>query len=52
MGCLLAIFVVAALLFVGVGFVVHLLWIVAIVFFLFWLVGFAFGWGHRRAQRR
>ncbi len=41
-----------ALLFVGLGFVVHLLWIAAIVFFVFWLVGFAFRRGSRSGSRR
>jgi hypothetical protein len=41
-----------ALLFVGLGFVVHLLWIAAIIFFVFWLVGFAFGRGSRSGNRR
>ncbi len=52
MGCLVALFLLLALVFAGVGFVAHLLWIVAIVFFVFWLAGFAFGRGQRRAGRR
>jgi hypothetical protein len=32
--------------------VVHLLWIIAAVFFVFWLAGFAFGRGHHRGARR
>jgi hypothetical protein len=52
MGCLVAAFLLAALIFVGFGFVVHVLWIVAAVFFIFWLAGFAFGRGQRRAGRR
>jgi hypothetical protein len=40
---LLALFVV--LLFVGIGFAVHLLWFAAVVFFLIWLVGYALGHG-------
>jgi hypothetical protein len=52
MGCLVALFLVVALVFVGFGFVVHLLWIVAAVFFVCWLAGFAFGRGQRRAGRR
>jgi len=51
MGCLLAIFLAAALVFVGFGFFVHLLWIGAILFLMFWVIGFAFGLGHRRARR-
>ena len=42
MGCLILVFLVMALVFAGVGFVVHFLWILAAVFFVFWLAGFAF----------
>ena len=31
-----------AFLFLGLGFAVHLLWIVAVVFFIAWIAGFAF----------
>jgi len=50
-GCLIALFLAAAVVFAGFGFVVHLLWVVAILFFIFWLVGFAFGRGQRRGGR-
>jgi hypothetical protein len=50
MGCLIAVFLLLALIFAGFGFVAHLLWIVAIFFFVFWLAGFAFGRGHRRGR--
>jgi hypothetical protein len=46
------IFLLLALIFVGFGFVVHLLWIIAAIFFICWLAGFAFGRGQRRAGRR
>ena len=52
MGCLVVVFLVLAVVFAGVGFVVHLLWIVAAVFFVFWLAGFAFSRGMRRGGRR
>jgi len=52
MGCLILLFLLIALIFVGVGFVVHYLWIVAAVFFVFWLAGFAFAKGQRWAFRR
>jgi hypothetical protein len=52
MGCLLALIFVSALVLVGAGFAVHLLWVFAAVFFLFWVAGYAFGRGHRRADRR
>jgi hypothetical protein len=47
-----------ALLFAGLGFAVHLLWIIAAVIFVFWLVGFglsrgeAAGAGGRRGWYR
>jgi hypothetical protein len=50
-GCLVALFLLLALVFAGVGFVVHLLWIAAAVFFVLWLAGFAFGRGLRRGRR-
>ena len=37
-----------ALLLVGLGFAVHLLWIAALLFFLAWLAGFAFRRGSGR----
>jgi hypothetical protein len=52
MGCLVAVFLLLALIFVGFGFAVHLLWIIAAVFFVFWLAGFAFGRGHRWGSGR
>lgn len=51
-GCLLVAFLVVALVFVGFGFLVHLLWILAAVFFVCWLAGFAFARGKRRGTRR
>jgi hypothetical protein len=41
-----------ALIFVGVGFAAHLLWIAAVVFFVFWMAGFAFARGQHRGRRR
>jgi Flp pilus assembly protein TadB len=52
MGCLIFVFLLVALVFVGVGFVLHYLWILAGVFFVFWLAGFAFARGQKRARRR
>ena len=52
MGCLIAIFLLAALIFFGVGFVAHVLWIFAAIFFAFWLAGYGFTRGRRRAERR
>ena len=51
MGCLIAVFLLLALLFLGFGFVAHLLWLGALVFFVLWLAGFAFGRGQRRGGR-
>jgi hypothetical protein len=51
MGCLIFVFLVMALVFAGIGFVVHFLWILAAVFFVCWLAGFAFARGGRRGSR-
>lgn len=37
-----------ALLFLGLGFAVHLLWIAAVIFFVAWVAGFAFRRGSGR----
>ncbi len=47
---LLALLIV--LLFFGLGFALHLLWIAAAVFFVFWLVGLAIGRGETAGSRR
>jgi len=52
MGCLVLIFLVLAALFAGVGFAFHVLWIVAVIFFVCWLAGFAFARGQHRGRRR
>ena len=49
MGCLIGVFLLLALVFAGAGFAVHLLWVLAAVFFVAWVAGFAFGKGKRRA---
>jgi hypothetical protein len=36
----------------GAGFAVHLLWIVAVVFLVLWLVGFAIGRGEGAGTHR
>jgi hypothetical protein len=33
------------LLFFGLGFTLHALWIIAVIFFVFWLIGLAVGRG-------
>ncbi len=35
----------------GLGFAVHVLWFVAVVVFVFWLIGFAFGRGSTSGSR-
>jgi hypothetical protein len=52
MGCLIFVFLLLAVAFAGTGFVVHFLWILAVIFFVFWLAGFAFARGGRRGSRR
>jgi hypothetical protein len=39
------------LLFFGLGFALHLLWIVAIVLFALWLIGFVVGRGAKAGSR-
>jgi len=51
MGLILLVLILALLLF-GLGFAAHLLWIVAVIVFLFWVAGFAFGRGAAKAGRR
>jgi hypothetical protein len=41
-----------ALLFAGIGFAVHLLWIVAVIVFVAWLVGWAFARGETASRRQ
>jgi hypothetical protein len=51
-GCLIAAFLILAVVFAGVGFAAHVLWVLAAVFFAFWIAGFAFARGQRRGDRR
>jgi hypothetical protein len=51
MGLILLVLLLA-LLFVGLGFAVHLLWIIAAVLFIFWLIGFAIGRGETAGTAR
>jgi hypothetical protein len=44
MGVILVVLLLA-LLFAGAGFAAHMLWIVAAVIAVFWLIGFAFNGG-------
>ena len=47
---LLALLIV--LLFAGLGFAVHFLWILAVAFLVLWLVGLAVGRGESAGQHR
>jgi hypothetical protein len=40
------------LLIVAGGFAIHLLWIVAVVFFVLWIIGFALGRGESAGRHR
>lgn len=51
MGLIIAVLLLALIL-AGVGFAVHLLWIIAAIVFLFWLVGFGLGRGETAGARR
>ena len=48
MGCLIVAFLVLAVIFAGFGFVTHVLWVLAAVFFLCWVAGYGFARGRRR----
>ncbi len=43
----LLILLVIALILGGLGFAVHVLWIVAVIVFVIWLVGFVLGTGRK-----
>jgi hypothetical protein len=47
---LLVIFLLALLLG-GLGFAVHVLWLIAVIVLVFWLIGFAVGRGQRMGRR-
>jgi hypothetical protein len=42
---LLLLALVVVLLFFGLGFAIHLLWILAVIFLVLWVVGYALGRG-------
>jgi hypothetical protein len=48
----LLLLLLVVLLFAGVGFAVHLLWIAAVIFGLFWLIGAALGRGETAGRHR
>jgi len=43
---------ILVLLFAGIGIAVHFLWIVAVIFFVFWLAGVALGRGESAGHHR
>lgn len=49
---LLILALLLVLLFFGLGFAVHLLWIAAVVLLVLWLVGFAVGRGENAGAHR
>lgn len=49
MGLILVVLLLA-LVFAGLGFAIHVLWIIAVILFAVWLVGFALGKGRRSAH--
>lgn len=40
------------LLFFGLGFAIHVLWVVAVIFAALWLTGYAVGRGERAGRHR
>ena len=50
MGVILLVLLLALVLG-GLGFAAHVLWVVAAIVFVFWLVGFALGRGHAESAR-
>jgi hypothetical protein len=40
-----------ALLFAGLGFAVHLLWVIAVIVFVAWLIGWGFSSGSTSGRR-
>jgi hypothetical protein len=49
---LLILFLLLVLLFFGLGFAVHVLWILAVIFAVVWVVGFALGRGEGAGRHR
>jgi len=49
---LIALFFLLALVFFGLGFTLHFLWVIAAVILVFWLAGFAFRAGSSGGPRR
>lgn len=49
---LLILFLLLVLILFGAGFAAHLLWIAAVIFFVFWIVGAAIGRGETAGRHR
>jgi hypothetical protein len=49
---LLLLFLLLVLIFFGAGFALHLLWIVAVILLVLWLVGAALGRGESAGRHR
>jgi hypothetical protein len=49
---LILVVLLLALILGGLGFAIHVLWFVALVVFVFWLIGFGFGRGRSAGSRR
>ena len=49
---LLVLALLLVLILFGAGFAVHLLWIAAVILFVFWIVGFAIGRGQNAGSHR
>ena len=48
---LIVLVLLAALVLGGLGFALHILWVVALIVFLFWLIGFGLGRGETAGRR-
>ncbi|HWE68194.1 MAG TPA: hypothetical protein VG298_16250 [Acidimicrobiales bacterium] len=49
---LLLLILLIVLIFAGAGFAVHLLWVAAVIFAVFWLVGAALGRGETAGRHK
>ncbi|HUC15396.1 MAG TPA: hypothetical protein VMS00_13175 [Acidimicrobiales bacterium] len=49
---LILLLLILVLLLTGFGFAAHLLWILAVIFFVFWLAGVALGRGESAGRHR
>ena len=49
---LILLLLLLVLLFAGIGFAAHVLWVLAVIFFVFWLAGVALGRGESAGRHR